>query len=158
MSSNRTVLSRPYITLDSSLLKEQKAISGGHWHTATLQYAPSLQTGFKSSVNSRAFATSSSYMGLSICHEHSGTFGKRLLLGLGREVFIGSFQSWSLWQHLLWHQADKMNNNISNLEGQFLLIFIAITHTITKELPVAVSCCEGRLFITQELVFHFGNP
>lgn len=64
------MLPKPYITLDSLLLKEQKAISGGHWHTATLQYVPSLQTGLKSSVNSGVLATSSSYMALSICHEH----------------------------------------------------------------------------------------
>lgn len=39
MSSNIAFLSRPYIILDKLLLKEQKAISGWSWHTATVQYA-----------------------------------------------------------------------------------------------------------------------
>lgn len=99
MSSNIAFLSRPYIILHRLLLKEQKAISGWPWHTATVQYAASLQTGYKCSVNSRALATSSSYTDPSICHEHlrhiwqaitSGIWQRSLHQGLSVMVSLTS--------------------------------------------------------------------
>lgn len=118
----------PCLTQVSLLCKDQEALSGGQWHASML--------GTNSRETQGHLPRPDSHTDLSICSAHHRHTGQAdYLWDLAGKSPSGCSVTVSVTAPTV-TESSKVNNHISNLEGQFLLLLI-IKYTISEGLFVA---------------------